>query len=150
MQSVHVADLAVFANVPSAQTVHEAEPLEDEVPAGQSSHAVNASFDFVPALQGVHEGDATDAAIVPAAQAEQYSEPSAAVVPAGQSVAAVIPSLGHTLPAGQIVQSGGSPVTSLYSFTGHGTGITAVVGFGHSVPAGHARHDVKVWSSNVH
>ncbi len=149
MQSVHVADLAVFANVPSAQTVHEAEPLEDEVPAGQSSHAVNASFDFVPATQGVHEDDATDAAIVPAAQSEQYSEPSAAVSPAGQSIAAVIPSLGHTLPAGQIVQNS-CRVNSLYSVTGHGTGITAVVGFGHSVPAGHATHDVKVWSSNVH
>ena len=149
MQSVHVADLVVFANVPSAQTVHEAEPLEDEVPVGQSSHAVNAPFDFVPASQGVHEADATDAAIVPAAQSEQYSEPSAAVSPAGQSIAAVIPSLGHTLPAGQIVQNS-FPVPSLYSFTGHGTGITAVVGFGHSVPAGHATHDVKVWSSNVH
>ena len=150
MQSVHVSSvLAALANVPSGQSVHVAEPLEEKVPAGQSSHAVKSVFDFVPALHASHEGDAADAAIVPAAQSEQYSEPSAAVSPAGQSIAAVIPSLGHTLPAGQIVQDL-CPVKSLYSFTGHGTGITAVVGFGHSVPAGHATHDVKLWSSNAH
>ena len=149
MQSVHVSDPAALANVPSAQSVHVAEPLEDEVPTGHCSHAVNAAFDFVPAPQGVHDSDAADAAIVPAAQSEQYSEPWAAVSPAGQSIAAVIPSLGHTLPAGQISQNS-CPVAALYSFTGHGTGITAVVGFGHSVPAGHATHDVKLWSSNAH